>query len=66
MSGSHHEEHQLNEQKPVAFTVPLIMASVLILIMVLFLSLCDPKPHKAHEAHGASAHSTEPVSKPTH
>jgi hypothetical protein len=35
--------HQSNEKKPVAFTVPLILASVFILIMVLFLSLCNPK-----------------------
>lgn len=51
MSGSH-DTHHSSEQKPVAFTVPLILASVLILIIVLFLSLCDPKPHH----HGEAAH----------
>lgn len=49
MSSSHHDDQHLQEQKPIAFTVPFILASVLILIIVLFLSLCDPKPH-VHEA----------------
>jgi len=47
---SSHDDHHTTEQKPVAFTVPLIMASVLVLIIVLFLSLCDPKPHHGQEA----------------
>ena len=46
---SHQDDHHVSEQKPVAFTVPLILAAVLVLIMVLFLSLCDPKPHNSHE-----------------
>ncbi len=37
-----HSNHN-TEQKPVAFTVPLILASVTIFIIVLFLSLCNPK-----------------------
>jgi hypothetical protein len=41
---SHHDSHP-QEQKPVSFTVPLIMASVLLFIIIMFLSLCDPKPH---------------------
>ena len=57
MSG-HHDEHHLQEQKPIAFTVPFILAAVLILIIMLFLSLCDPKPHHGHDAvhegHGAA------------
>jgi hypothetical protein len=58
MSGSH-DSHHSTEQKPVAFTVPLILASVLVLIIVLFLSLCDPKPHH-HEAAGhGDSHATE-------
>lgn len=51
MSGSH-DTHHSTEQKPVAFTVPLILASVLVLIIVLFLSLCDPKPHHHGDAAG--------------
>ncbi|MGZ3921231.1 MAG: hypothetical protein ACXVC7_13100 [Bacteroidia bacterium] len=39
----HHDNHHSSEQKPVSFTVPLIMASVFILIMVLLLSVCDPR-----------------------
>lgn len=57
MSG-HHDEHPLQGQKPVSFTVPFILAAVLILIIMLFLSLCDPNPHHghdaAHEGHGAA------------
>jgi hypothetical protein len=41
----HHDEHSQNEKKPVAFTVPFILASVAVVIILLFLSLCDPKPH---------------------
>src|ERR1043165_2468046 len=43
--GSHHDhnDHHSNEKKPVSFTVPLIFASVVVLIIVLFVSLGDPK-----------------------
>lgn len=43
--GSHHDhnDHHSNEKKPVAFTVPLIFASVIVLVIVLFVSLGDPK-----------------------
>lgn len=55
---SHQDDHHASEQKPVSFTVPLILAAVLVFIMVLFLSLCDPKPHDAHgnghDDHGAA------------
>jgi len=56
----HHDEHHSVENKPVSFTVPFILAAVTLIITLLFLSLCDPKPH--HEAHGgheneASVHS---------
>ena len=37
----HHNEHS-NEKKPVAFTVPLIFASVVVLVIVLLVSLGDP------------------------
>ncbi|MDX2174332.1 MAG: hypothetical protein SFY56_14620 [Bacteroidota bacterium] len=44
MSDNHHSHDDHNtEPKPVAFTVPLILASVLIFIIVMFLSLCNPK-----------------------
>jgi hypothetical protein len=50
----HHDEHHSVENKPVSFTVPFILASVTIIITLLFLSLCDPKPH--HEAHSGHEH----------
>ena len=64
MSGSH-DTHHAAEQKPVAFTVPLILASVLILIIGLFLSLCDPKPH-GHEAAGHNGHHDGTATEATH
>lgn len=57
---SHHDDHHSAEQKPVAFTVPFILALVTLLAVVLFLSLCDPKPHHAGGAeHGHEAAATE-------
>ena len=56
MAGHHHDDHHVTEQKPVAFTVPFILASVVILIMVLLLSLCDPKPHGEHHGMENPAH----------
>ena len=57
MSG-HHDTHHVNENKPVAFTVPLILGIVTLIITLLFLSLCDPS-HANHNAeghgHGAAA-----------
>lgn len=38
-----HSEHSSNEKKPVAFTVPFILASVTVVVILMFLSLCDPK-----------------------
>jgi hypothetical protein len=55
MSG-HHDQHHVSETKPVAFTVPLILAIVTIVIICLFLSLCDPAQH-GHGAAGAHEHS---------
>lgn len=40
-----HSEHSSNEKKPVAFTVPFILASVTVVVILMFLSLCDPKAH---------------------
>jgi hypothetical protein len=43
--GNHHDhnDHHSNEKKPVAFTVPLIFASVIVLIIVLLVSIGDPE-----------------------
>jgi len=38
-----HSDHSSNEKKPVAFTVPFILASVTVVVILMFLSLCDPK-----------------------
>ncbi|MBX3165623.1 MAG: hypothetical protein KF900_14195 [Bacteroidetes bacterium] len=51
---SHHNEHHEAEQKQVAFSVPFILAAATLLVIVLFLSLCDPKAHHG-EAHGHEA-----------
>lgn len=40
---NHHDNNHPQEQKPVSFTVPLILASVVLLIIVLLVSVCDPK-----------------------
>ena len=60
-SGHHNDDHHSMEQKPVSFTVPFFLAAAFILAVVLFLSLCDPKPHHAGaEGHGhEGAHATE-------
>jgi len=61
MSGHSHDDHHAAEQKPVAFTVPLILAAVTILIIVLFLSLCDPKAHHT-DHHSGDNHAVEGTS----
>ncbi|MDO9001276.1 MAG: hypothetical protein Q7W45_16040 [Bacteroidota bacterium] len=43
-SHDNHDNHS-NEVKPVSFTVPFILASVTLVIIFMFLSLCDPKKH---------------------
>ncbi len=48
---SAHPHEQYSENKPVAFTVPFILAAVTVLVIGLFLSLCDPSAHD-HGAHG--------------
>lgn len=42
---NHHDHHSSEEKKPVAFTVPFILATVTLIAMLLLLSLCDPKHH---------------------
>lgn len=48
MSSSHHDDHQSVEVKPVSFSVPFILAAVTLIIIFLFLSLCDPPKHGYH------------------
>jgi hypothetical protein len=51
-----HEHDPSAEKKPVAFTVPFILAAVTLLIILLFLSLCDPSSHHGeHQGHSTSA-----------
>lgn len=50
--GNHHDDHQVTEKKPVAFTVPLILSAVTVLAIVLLVSLCDPKHGHATSEHG--------------
>jgi len=59
MSGHSHDDHSSTEQKPVSFTVPFFLAVAVILGVVMFLSLCDPKAHHA----GAEAHGHEGAAK---
>ena len=54
-SHDHHDSHS-DEPKAVSFTVPFILASVTLVIMFSFLSLCDPKKHHGG-GHGHSEHS---------
>lgn len=57
---SHHDDHHSTEQKPVSFTVPFFLAVAAILAVVLFLSLCDPKPHHSEAGeHGHGSAATE-------
>ena len=51
MSEHTHEDQDLNAVKPVSFTVPFILAAVTLFIVVMFLSLCDPKNHHKGEGH---------------
>ena len=56
MSG-HHDDHHSTEQKPVSFTVPFILACVTLVIVIAFLSLCNPQKH--HDSHnGGESHGT--------
>jgi hypothetical protein len=62
-SGHHHDEHHSLEQKPVSFTVPFYLAVAFLIIMLMFLSLCDPKPHHAasHDSHEGPAATEHPA-----
>jgi len=63
MASHHHDDHHSEEKKPVSFNVPFIMGVATLIILLMFLSLCDPKKHEAgghgeaateatHEGHG--------------
>jgi hypothetical protein len=52
MSAPSHDH--FTETKPVSFTVPFILAAVTLLVIGLFLSLCDPSS-KHHDKHDAAA-----------
>jgi L-lactate permease len=41
----HSENNHVEMQKPVAFYAPLISGLIVILILLLFISLFNPKPH---------------------
>lgn len=62
MAGHTHDDHHVSEQKPVSFTVPFILAAVVLLITLLFLSLCDPKPHHGASHEAVAGHATEGAS----
>ena len=53
MSAPSHDH--FTETKPVSFTVPFILAAVTLLVMGLFLSLCDPSHDNHHDSHKAGA-----------
>lgn len=59
MSGNHHDDHHATEAKPVSFTVPFFLATAVLLIIILFLSLCDPKHGHHAEGNGHEAPATE-------
>jgi hypothetical protein len=42
MSNHHDNDHHSNEQKPVSFTVPFILAAVTLTVILLLVSLGDP------------------------
>jgi hypothetical protein len=42
MSSHHHDDQHVTETKPVAFTVPLILGLVTMLVILLFVSIGDP------------------------
>jgi hypothetical protein len=50
-SHSEHHDHHSNEKKPVSFIVPLIFGLFVTLVILLFVSLGDPK-HGCHEDGG--------------
>ena len=57
----HHDDHGHghNEQKPVSFTVPLILGAVTVLIIVLLVSLGNPSHHGKCECADAAECSKE-------
>lgn len=54
-SHDNHDNHS-NEPKAVSFTVPFILASVTLVLIFLFLSLCDPTGHDEHATEANEHH----------
>jgi hypothetical protein len=46
MANHHDSHHDSGTKKPVSFTVPLILGAETVFIILLFVSLGDPCPHK--------------------
>lgn len=65
---SHHNDHGHghNESKPVAFTVPLILGAVTVLIILLFVSLGNPKHGGCECAESCSQECKEACAKGDH
>lgn len=62
----HHDDHSNHtEQKPVSFTVPLILGAITVFIIVLFVSLGDPCHHNEC-AEGCSKECMEACAKGDH
>jgi L-lactate permease len=57
----HGDNNHVEMQKPVAFYAPLISGLIVILILLLFISLFNPKPH-----HEAAPNHQAPVTSQTH
>ncbi|MBS1651519.1 MAG: hypothetical protein JSU07_05855 [Bacteroidetes bacterium] len=60
--GAHNHDSHVSEHKPVSFTVPFILGMVTVIIILLFVSFCDPKQHHAsgeHQEHASEQVTTE-------
>ena len=60
MSSNHHDDHHYTEAKPVSFTVPFILASVLLLIIFSLVSVCDPKHGTHYQGEGLEHYGGHP------
>ncbi len=57
---NHHDNHHSDEKKPISFTVPFILASVTITIILMLVSIGDPCHCKEScEAEGHETHAVE-------